>query len=125
MKKVFFLGLFLLSALGAFAQDSSAYVYCQLVGTPRPMSTRVTVYIDYGQVRQHLQNYRIKDPEAGNPRIFNSMIEALNHMAGRGWVFEQALVYGCESMETHYILRKPLDQLDEEELKKYAASEPD
>lgn len=81
------------------------------------MSTKFTVSVDYGQGRKLFQNYRIKDAEAGNPRIYNAM----NDMASSGWEFEQAL-YIPEPRETHYILKKRYNNLDKEEQKEYEAT---
>lgn len=122
MKKFILLsGILLFLGFTSYAQQAPRYVYCQLIGTQRMMSTKFTVSVDYGQGRKLFQNYRIKDAEAGKPRIYNSMIDAMNDMASSGWEFEQAL-YISEPRETHYILKKRYNNLDKEEQKEYEAT---
>ena len=50
MKKLLTIGIFLISTLISNAQADTSTVeqYCQLIATPRLLSNKVTIDIDYG-----------------------------------------------------------------------------
>ena len=79
--------LFLL-ALSASAQSK---VYCELLGTQKFLSTKVTVSVDFGQERKFFGDNRMVDAD-GKVQEFNSMVDAMNYMGTLGWEFEQAYV---------------------------------
>jgi hypothetical protein len=119
MKRLFLLTAFLLTGLIAFAQEQ--YVYCRIIGSPRFMTHKINVVIDFGQERQVFGDNRLQDAATGNPRIFNSMIDALNFMGRQGWEFVQAYTrLEGEREETHYIMKKPFIALDKEEQREYS-----
>jgi hypothetical protein len=115
MKKL--LALFLLLSASqlsfqVFAQNNSdMYSYCQLVGTSNLLGTKVTVVIDYGQEMKFFKDNRLKN-EVGQTVKFNSMIDALNYMALRGWEHVQAyaLTIGNSNVYHHLLKRKVVQE---------------
>lgn len=91
------------------------FVYCEIVGTEKFMSKKVTIQIDFGQEMKFFSDNRMKDPKTGKNRVFNSMIDALSYMGKRGWEFAQAytITIGQQNVY-HYLMKKPFDELDEE-----------
>ncbi len=77
-----------LFALSASAQSK---VYCELLGTQKFLSTKVTVSVDFGQERKFFGDNRMVDAD-GKVQEFNSMVDAMNYMGTLGWEFEQAYV---------------------------------
>ena len=86
---VFILASLILFSLSASAQGRK--VYCELLGTQKFMSTKVTISVDFGQERKFFGDNRMVD-ENGNVQVFNSMVDAMNYMGSLGWEFEQAYV---------------------------------
>ena len=86
----------------------ASYIYCELVGIQRGFSNKVTVEIDYGQESKLFsRDQRIMDRRTGKPKVFNSMIDAMNSMGDLGWKFVQAyVVINGGSSEIHYILNR-------------------
>ena len=70
----------------------SKYVYCELVGMQKLLSTKVNVSVDYGEETRLFQDTRMRDEQTGKVRSFNSMVDALNYMSNNGWEFVQAYV---------------------------------
>jgi len=60
--------------------------YLQLVGLNPFLSSKVKIYVDYGQPTKFMKSYKIKNAE-GKPIKFNSIIDALNFMDKNGWEF--------------------------------------
>ena len=98
MKKIFVVMLATLFCGSVFAQTQKSY--CQIVGTAKGLKqNEVTVAIDFGQEDAMRKNAlggsahrnRLVD-ENGKPMLFNSMVDAMNFMAGLGWKFEAAYV---------------------------------
>ena len=92
--------------------NAQGKIYCELVGTQRLLSTKVTVEVDFGQQSKfiNINDNRLVD-EKGQVIIFNSMIDALNYMGALGWEFEQAYVvtFGSGSSSSsvyHWLLSK-------------------
>lgn len=89
MKKIFILIVVCLMAMVAntYAQDTKE-IYCCIVGQGRLFSNKVSVTIDFGQHTSFMRNNygnRITD-ENGIKVKFNSMVDASNYLAERGWV---------------------------------------
>ena len=110
MKKTLLSITFFLIAL--FVANAQGKIYCELVGTQRLLSTKVTVEVDFGQQSKfiNINDNRLVD-EKGQVIIFNSMIDALNYMGALGWEFEQAYVVsigsGASSSNVyHWLLSK-------------------
>lgn len=91
MKKLLTLGIFLISALisNAQADTSSVEQYCQLIATPRLLSNKVTIDIDYGDEKSFWRDNRLKTDE-GKIKKFNTIIDAMNYMGRNGWIFINA-----------------------------------
>ena len=81
------------ASLFLFALSASAQikVYCELLGTQKFLSTKVTVSVDFGQERKFFGDNRMVDAD-GKVQEFNSMVDAMNYMGTLGWEFEQAYV---------------------------------
>lgn len=81
------------ASLFLFALSTSAQskVYCELLGTQKFLSTKVTVSVDFGQERKFFGDNRMVDAD-GKVQEFNSMVDAMNYMGTLGWEFEQAYV---------------------------------
>lgn len=91
--------------------DSIKYVYCQIVGTAKFLSKKVTITIDYGQETKffQFQDTRIKDETTGKVAVFNSMIDALNYMGEKGWEFVQAYAITLGNQNVyHFLLKKEI-----------------
>lgn len=85
---IFAIAIAMVFAITANAQGK---VYCELLGTQKLLSTKVTVQIDFGQQTKLFSDNRLVD-ERGNVITFNSMVDAMNYMGTLGWEFEQAYV---------------------------------
>jgi len=112
MKNLFLaVGLFftmsLISSVFAQTTPSTKFVYCELVGTQKLLSTKVTVSVDYGEERSFFQDTRMRDEQTGKVQSFNSMVDALNYMGNNGWEFVQAYVVTTgQNNVYHWLLKK-------------------
>ena len=112
MKKALFLFAALTCAGFGSAQNIMAdtvsalpsCVYCEIMANHLPTHRDSGVLFDFGQKTGALK-YNYLTDAAGNKLLFNSGIEALNHMVCRGWEFVQAYTSGENSSLTHYLLR--------------------
>lgn len=92
-------------------------VFVELVGRQANLfSTKVKVNLDFGE-RSAWASMGNKDgvvDESGRLIKFNSMVDALNYMGERGWVFEQAytVTAGNENVY-HWLLSKEVSNYDE------------
>ncbi|MDD6773203.1 MAG: hypothetical protein PUD85_04550 [Bacteroidales bacterium] len=120
MKKILLSITFFLIAL--FVANAQGKIYCELVGTQRLLSTKVTVEVDFGQQSKFFADNRLVD-EKGQVVVFNSMVDAMNYMGELGWEFEQAYVvtFGSGSSSSsvyHWLLSKYVgEEGDNTELK--------
>ncbi len=91
MKKLLTIGIFLMSTLVSNAQTDSSKVeqYCQVIATPRLLSNKVTIDIDFGDERSFWRDNRLKT-EGGRLKKFNTIIDAMNYMGKEGWIFINA-----------------------------------
>ncbi len=111
MKKITVAALFLFAGLPAFSQDSTRVEqYCDVLATPRLLSNRVTIDIDYGEKRSIWKDNRLKDEE-GRVKKFNSVIDALNYMGNNGWTLVNAFpvntgTNNSASYVYHYVFKK-------------------
>ena len=102
-------GCFLLLSFGAFAQTMNEStdlfaqpdtvtvqpyeVYCEIVAYSAGFFTkRVTVEIDFGQFSDFWSWDNELVDESGEAIVFNSILDAANYLAERGWVFKQAYI---------------------------------
>jgi len=115
MKKLFLFSAFIVVCCLVHAQQQN-YVYCELVGTGKIFSSKVTVQADFGQETTYWKGVdEIKD-ENGKKIRFNSMVDAMNFMGTKGWEFVQAYVV-TESNQSVYrwLLKKEISQEETEE----------
>ena len=89
------------------ADSTKIEQYCTVVATPRLLSSRVTIDIDYGERRSIWKDNRVKDEE-GRAKKFNSIIDALNFMGNNGWSLVNAfpVTTGNNTFVYHYVFRK-------------------
>jgi len=79
--------------------------YIQIVGTQKPLSTKVFIDIDFGQ-RDKLwvtKDTQIKD-ETGKPIVLNSMIDALNYLSKYDYEFVQAYAFSDGGQSVYHFL---------------------
>lgn len=111
MKKCLFLMLMFFS-MSAMAQESYK-VFCELLGTGKLFSSKVTVTVDFGQETSFwlgASNQYLVD-DNGKAIKFNSMVDAMNYMGKRGWEFEQAYVVTIGNQNVyHWLLSKEVTQ---------------
>ena len=107
MKKLFVI-IFIMTAFNAMAQEGvKVEQYCEVVATPKLLSNKVTIDVDYGDERSFWKDNRLRD-ESGKLKKFNTTIDALNYLGKQGWKLVNAFpVYtGSNTQIYHYVLRK-------------------
>ncbi|HOZ83989.1 MAG TPA: hypothetical protein PK191_00780 [Niabella sp.] len=113
------MGLFLLTTTATFAQtedtksngENAKFVYCEMVGTRKFLSTKVTIVLDFGEAKNIWKDNRVKDEITGKVQSFNSMVDALNYMGEQGWEFAQAYVVTVGQQNVyHWLLKKKKDE---------------
>ncbi len=90
----------------------SQEVYCEVVGKEVGLlKKKIEVEVDMGQEKGWLERLAgdpLKDEHGGVAR-FNSMIDALNHMAKDGWLFVNAYSITFRDQNVyHYVMRKTI-----------------
>jgi len=108
MKRIFLLLSILLTSFMSFAQNDTMKVeqYCEVIATPRLLSNKVTIDINYGEERSVWKDTRLKTDE-GKVKKFNSVVDALNYMGKDGWIFVNAFpVINGSSQIYHYVFKK-------------------
>jgi hypothetical protein len=113
MKKIIFIATMVLCFnTSNYAQTSeTTETYCEVIGRAAlSLTGKLKIEVDFGQenkVFEGINNDMLKDPVTGKPMKFNSMIDALNHMASQGWLFVNAFDITDNSNTTyHYIMRR-------------------
>lgn len=91
MKKLFIIFLIAFNTSGLFAQTATQKVeqYCQVIASPRLLSNKVTIDIDFGDEKSIWRDNRLKNYD-GRLKKFNTVIDALNYMGKDGWTFINA-----------------------------------
>lgn len=90
MRQFLFLFCLAIYANTAIAQsdeplsNESKFVYCQLVGTQKILSTKISISVDFGEAKNMWKDNRLKDEITGKVQVFNSMVDALNYMGEDG-----------------------------------------
>lgn len=108
MKKLLIISIVLLVSIVSNAQSDTSIVeqYCQVIATPRLLSNKVTIDIDFGDEKSFWRDSRLKT-DGGKLKKFNTVIDALNYMGSAGWVFINA--YPVKMGETeiyHFAFKK-------------------
>lgn len=114
MKKIIF--TIIVSVFFAITANCQEKIYCELLGTQKFLSNKVTVQVDFGQETNLFSDNRLVD-EKGDVITFNSMIDAMNYMGKFGWEFEQAYVVTVGGGNTssnvyHWLLSKYREEDD-------------
>ena len=113
MKKVIIL-VFALSAsfaLSAQTDTSKIEQYCQVIATPRLLSNKVTIDIDFGEQKSFWRDERLKSYD-GKLKKFNTIIDALNFMGRDGWIFINAYPVNMGTVEIyHFAFKKLISKL--------------
>lgn len=116
MKKFFALLVLVFGlSFNSFAQDTQE-IYCEVVGRAAlSLTGKIKIEVDFGQENKVFEGFNqdmLKDPVTGKPIKFNSMIDALNHMAGDGWMLvgSYPVVDASANVEYHYIMKKTVEK---------------
>ncbi|NDW08396.1 hypothetical protein [Dysgonomonas sp. 520] len=113
MKKLLTTILFSIFFISVFAQNGDSYVYCELVGTGKFLSSKVNVQVDYGQETSYWKGVAYLKDENGKNKSFNSMVDAMNFMGKQGWEFVQAYVVTTNNQNVyHWLLKKSISEND-------------
>ncbi len=109
MKKVLIISLVLLASVFSFAQTDTTKVeqYCQVIVTPRLLSNKVTIDIDFGEEKSYWADNRIKSYD-GRLRKFNTVIDAMNFMGIERWTFINAYPVSNGNIEIYHFAFKKL-----------------
>ena len=104
MKKILLIALVFVS-FQAMAQvdTSSVEQYARLEATPRILSTKVVIDVDFGESRKFWSDNRLRDEETGKLKKFNSIVDALNYMGGQGWILVNAFPVNHNAFTNHRI----------------------
>jgi len=94
----------LISATYQDAPPPQKKVFCEIVGTQKLMSSKVTIEVDFGEETSFFADNRIKDEATGKAKTFNSMIDALNFFGTQGWNFEQAYTVTVGQQNVYHFL---------------------
>ena len=116
MKKVIFLFFALSASFALSAQTDTSKIeqYCQVIATPRFLSNKVTIDIDFGEQKSFWRDERLKTYD-GKLKKFNTIIDALNFMGKEGWSFINAYPVRSGSEEIyHFAFRKLVLKTGEE-----------
>lgn len=109
MKNIVVIALILFSSFQSFAQADTDKVeqYAEIVATPRLLSNKVTIDIDYGEERSIWRDNRLKE-DNGKLKKFNTTMDALNYMGRAGWTLVNAfpVTVGTNSQVYHYVFKK-------------------
>lgn len=91
MKKSILLAIVLLISFHLFSQTDTTKVeqYCEVIATPRLLSNKVTLEVNYGEEKSYWRDTRLKNDD-GKLKKFNTIIDALNYMGKQGWIFVNA-----------------------------------
>jgi hypothetical protein len=107
MKITFILYLALFNSLASFAQTDTSKIeqYCHVIASPKLLSNKVTIDIDFGEEKSFWMDTRLKT-DAGKLKKFNTII-ALNYMGSEGWIFINAFpVCMGETEIYHFAFKK-------------------
>lgn len=114
MKTIIISAIILLSSFKLFAQNDADKVeqYAEVVATPRLLSSKVTVDIDYGEERSIWKDNRVKTDE-GKLKKFNTVVDALNYMGKEGWKLVNAFPFITGNTQVyHYVFKKSFSKAE-------------
>ncbi len=109
MKRIVAISIFLIITLISNAQSDTSRVeqYCQVIATPRLLSNKVTIDIDFGDEKSFWHDTRLKT-DAGKLKKFNTVIDAINYMGREGWIFMNAYPVRMNETEIYHFAFKKL-----------------
>ena len=103
---ILYLGLFISQTSFAQTDTSKVEQYCQVIASPKLLSNKVTIDIDFGEEKSFWMDTRLKT-DAGKIKKFNTIIDALNYMGSLGWIFINAFPVRIGETEIyHFAFRK-------------------
>jgi hypothetical protein len=108
MKKLLMISISLMMSFVSKAQADTSRVeqYCQIIATPRLLSNKVTIDIDFGEEKSFWRDSRVKTDD-GKLKKFNTIIDAMNYMGKEGWIFINAYPVQNGTTEIyHFAFRK-------------------
>jgi len=109
MKKLFIFAIVIFCCAQSFSQTDTARIeqYCAVIASPRLLSSKVTIDIDYGEGRSIWKDNRLKTEE-GKVKKFNTVVDALNFMGNNGWQLVNAFPVstGSNTFVYNYVFRK-------------------
>ncbi|SRR5258706_14395459 len=108
MKKIIIIITIAFISLRSFSQSDTTKVeqYCEVIATPRFLSNKVTLEINYGEEKSFWRDNRLKSDE-GKIKKFNSVVDALNYMGKDGWTFVNAFPVNIGTTQVyHYGFKK-------------------
>jgi hypothetical protein len=114
MKKILIISIVFLNWIDSNAQSDTSGIeqYCQIIATPKLLSNKVTIDIDFGEEKSLWRDTRLKT-DAGKIRKFNTIIDALNYMGREGWIFINAFPVRMGETEIyHFAFRKLFSRSD-------------
>ena len=96
-----------MAAIESKAQTDTMKVeqYCQVIITPKLLSNKVTIDIDFGEEKSYWNDTRIRT-EFGQLKKFNSVIDAMNYMGKLGWTFINAFPVKMGETEIYHFAFK-------------------
>lgn len=103
MKKLLVIAFVQLTVLSLFAQNDTTKIeqYCQVIATPRLLSNKVTIDIDFGEEKSFWADTRLRNYN-GRLKKFNTIIDALNFMGKEGWIFINAYPVRLGEIEIYH-----------------------
>ena len=115
MKKIIILLIIVSVHFVSYGQTPKTTVeqYCQVIATPKLLSNKVTIEIDFGEERSIWKDNRLRT-YSGRVKKFDTIIDALNFMGREGWSFVNAypVTFGT-GVIYHFAFKKeiPIDDL--------------
>lgn len=116
MKKLFILFVLVFGFSSSSMSQDTQEIYCEVVGRATlSLTGKIKIEVDFGQENKAFEGFNqdmLKDPVTGKPIKFNSMIDALNHLAGDGWMLvgSYPVVDSSGNVEYHYIMKKTTEK---------------
>ena len=109
MKTTIYIAFFLSISVSSFAKTDTTKIeqYCQIIATPRLLSNKVTIDIDFGEEKSFWRDTRLKTYD-GKVKKFNTIIDALNFMGKEGWLFINAYPARDNQSEIYHFAFKKL-----------------
>ena len=103
MKKLLIICSVSFVSFTTFSQTDTSKIeqYCEIIATPRLLSNKVTIDINYGEAKSIWKDNRLKDDE-GKLKKFNTVVDALNYMGKDGWIFVNAFQW--QTAPCNYII---------------------